>query len=115
MPNCVYGSATLPDTLDLETQSADLTLLGDGNSDNLGGVVAGGDINGDGFADVIAGARRADSSPTITNTGKTYVVYGDSTFAAADTLDISSDADVERILVHDIDQIAGLDTQDQIA
>ena len=84
----VYGGSVLPDTLDLFDEPADLTLLGVANSDNLGTAVAGGDLNGDGFADVIAGAGRTNGL-----TGTAYVVYGDSTFAVPDTLDMSENAD----------------------
>ena len=85
----VYGSATLADTLDLESEPADITLLGEAASDNFGGAVAGGDINGDGLGDVMVGARRADSGG-LSNTGKTYVIYGDSTITVPDTLDAST-------------------------
>ena len=67
----IYGSASLPATLDLLTQPAEWTLVGSAASNNLGGAVAAGDINGDGFADVIAGARKADGPGTRYDAGKT--------------------------------------------
>ena len=48
---------------------------GQGSGDAAGGSVAGGDVNGDGLADVIVGARLADNNGRA-NSGSTYVVYG---------------------------------------
>ena len=89
----IYGSASLPATLDLLTQPTELTLVGPAASSNLGGAVAAGDINGDGFADVIAGARKVDGPGTRYDAGKTYVVYGDPTITVPVTLYMSQQAD----------------------
>ncbi len=51
-------------------------------------VAAAGDVNGDGIADVIVGARRADPF-SIGNSGASYVVFGRST-AFASTINLSS-------------------------
>ncbi len=52
-----------------------------GESDQVGAtfgqsVSSAGDINGDGYADVIAGAPFYDASPTLTDAGRVYVYYG---------------------------------------
>ncbi len=55
-------------------------LQGDGANNNLGGSVSGaGDVNGDGFDDLIAGANN-----TNTSTGSAYVVYGKANPVTAD-------------------------------
>ena len=45
-------------------------------------VSSAGDINGDGFADLLIGAASAEYS-AITNTGQTYVVFGAASFGAS--------------------------------
>jgi hypothetical protein len=52
-----------------------LQINGEAAADFAGIAVAGaGDVNGDGFADLIVGAQLADSN--ISNTGASYVVFG---------------------------------------
>ena len=48
-----------------------------------------GDVNGDGYADVIVGADQADVS-TNTSAGKAYVVFGKSTSVAVDLSNLGS-------------------------
>ena len=50
-------------------------------------VASAGDVNGDGFADLIVGAHCAD--PNGTNSGASYVVFGKASGFAAN-LDLSS-------------------------
>ena len=53
----------------------DLVLIGEAAGDNFGWPVAGaGDVNGDGFADVMVGARNSDLS--VNNGGRAYVFFG---------------------------------------
>lgn len=48
-----------------------------GERENFGASVAGaGDVNGDGYADLLVGANRADVSATITDTGRIYLLSG---------------------------------------
>ena len=74
-------------------QSTSLTALDDGTSgfrlsgsgDDAGhSVVIAGDINGDGFDDLIVGARYADVGGS--NTGSSFVVFGQSSFPSSITL-----------------------------
>ena len=77
----VYGGASAPGTDGV----LDLSDLDGSNGFILSGIDAGdrsgrsvssaGDVNGDGYDDLIIGAGRADST-NGTNTGETYVVYG---------------------------------------
>ena len=69
-----------PYTIDLNTQSADITICGDNHGDISGRAVKSGDINGDGYDDVIIGAQYADppGKPWDWNAGETYVIFGSS-------------------------------------
>jgi len=73
----IPAQAALSSPVDLLTQ-ANITLDGAAENDRSGSSVAGaGDVNGDGKADVIIGAPRAD--PNGSNSGSSYVVYGSGT------------------------------------
>ncbi|TKJ29177.1 hypothetical protein CEE39_09360, partial [bacterium (candidate division B38) B3_B38] len=73
----IFGSSSPPSTLDLSTESADITIYGDDEGGFSGWAVASGDINGDGFDDIIIGARRANPGDR-TYAGETYVIFGSS-------------------------------------
>ncbi len=87
----IFGSAAPPATVDLDSVSADMTILGDYIYDWSGRSVSSGDINGDGFDDVIIGAPDAGSEGS-NGAGKTYVIFGSSAPPAAIDLDsVSAD------------------------
>ena len=71
--------------IDLQKQSPDVILTGEGVGDLLGASVAVGDVNGDGIADLIAGAPQADALDATgkpkADCGKVYVVFGRATFS----------------------------------
>ena len=74
----VYGEKGGLGDIDLTTLTADqgFKLSGIGSFNNSGRAVSGaGDIDGDGFADVIVGAMRADPMGRD-NAGEAYVIYG---------------------------------------
>jgi hypothetical protein len=93
----VFGSAsgfgTAVTAAGFTRQVIDLTSLtaaqgfiiqGDVAGDLLGNVSSAGDINGDGFDDIVAGARYGDDGGT--NAGEAYVIFGSaSTFGTAVT------------------------------
>jgi len=83
----IFGSAAPPATVDLNSASADMTICGDDYLDYSGLSVYSGDINGDGYADVIIGARYADEAGG-TEAGETYVIFGSA--SPPDTVDLNS-------------------------
>lgn len=69
----VRGSSTLAGNITLS--AADATFVGENANDNAGHSVAGvGDVNADGFDDVMVGAFRADVGGT--DSGAAYLCYG---------------------------------------
>jgi VCBS repeat-containing protein len=73
----VFGGPTFAASLELSALNGTNGLRIDGitNGDNSGfSVSGGGDVNGDGFNDIVIGARNGD--PGISNAGETFVVFG---------------------------------------
>ena len=87
----IFGSsfASPPYIIDLNTQSADITIYGDDENDWSGWAVASGDVNNDGYDDVIIGAPQADSGDRYW-VGETYVIFGDSFSSPPYTIDLST-------------------------
>jgi hypothetical protein len=83
----IFGSTGLSGTVELDSDGADFTILGDDDNDRLGRSVACGDVDGDGIADIIAGGYRADQTWGA-DAGEVYVVYGSGTLSG--TLDLDS-------------------------
>jgi hypothetical protein len=83
----IYGGPSLPDTIDLNSTSADLTVYGDYTGDLSGAAVAAGDIDGDGTADIIIGAYAAGADGRL-SAGETYAIYGGDSLPA--TIDLNS-------------------------
>lgn len=71
----VYGAASLGGTMDLG--NADAKYIGANPQANAGTSVAGGDVTGDGFADILIGARDANTTAG-TFTGAAYLIHGGS-------------------------------------
>lgn len=75
----VYGSNSLPATLNLTAlESSGFSLVGPDGGDFTGGSVSSaGDVNGDGFDDLLIGAAFADGvGNATTDSGQAYIVYG---------------------------------------
>jgi hypothetical protein len=91
-----------PVTGDLDLASADAKLIGDEKYERVGWSVDGaGDVNGDGYADLLIGANGNDTGAS--NGGLTYLVYGpvsgefdlagaDGHFAGENSSDVSGSA-----------------------
>ncbi|MDH5406448.1 MAG: hypothetical protein OEX80_07910, partial [Candidatus Aminicenantes bacterium] len=74
----IFGSGLLsPATIDLSTEKAHITIYGDDIDDWSGQAVSIGDVNNDGFDDIIIGAHTADpGDPPRDRAGETYVIFG---------------------------------------
>ena len=86
----IYGSATNPGTIDLSvalSSTQGFTILG-GAADDYSGrsIASAGDVNNDGYDDIIIGAYGADPSSRI-EAGQSYVIYGSATNPG--TIDLS--------------------------
>jgi hypothetical protein len=77
----VYGKSSMISNIDLanfSNSSDGFAIYGAAAGDHFGRpVTSAGDINGDGYADVIIGANSADPD-SRTNAGTSYVIYGKS-------------------------------------
>ncbi len=90
----IYGSATLTDEVDLAA-GADVVVWGGSAGDRLGRSVASGDVNDDGFDELILGASWADpGDPPRSRAGMAYVIAG------APTLPGQVDLAVDAVMIH---------------
>ncbi len=77
----IFGNASLPATIDLNNLgSSGITIFGADSADFSSiSVSNAGDVNGDGFDDLINGADAGDASGNLKlNAGESYVIYGSS-------------------------------------
>lgn len=77
----IFGSATNPGTINLAVGLGNkgFAIIGGAANDHSGrSVASAGDVNGDGFSDIIIGANYASPS-TRTYAGISYVIYGNRT------------------------------------
>jgi hypothetical protein len=72
----LFGSDSLPGTVDLSRENADVTILGNEHLGYLGYSLSAGDVNGDGIEDVIAGAPAVDGKNNADDQPKVHVFYG---------------------------------------
>jgi hypothetical protein len=69
-------SSTVVNLSTIASGTGGFVINGQGASDESGiSVSAGGDINGDGFADLMVGANSSDQT-SGNNAGRTYVIFG---------------------------------------
>jgi len=110
----VYGSASIVSsaTIDLSLPAGsggETRILGDDGSDYFGYSLACGDINGDGYDDLIAGAHQADP-PGRNAAGEVYLIYGSASIVSSATIDLNSSPGSNgetRILGDDAVDLAG--------
>jgi hypothetical protein len=79
-------------TVQLMLNGVDLTISGAALDDNLGSSIAIGDVNGDGFNDLLLCASGADAGPRE-RAGVAYLLYGGPSFFASATRDMSQTSD----------------------
>jgi hypothetical protein len=90
-----YGSGFYPaqHLIDLSVDSADLEIKGTNYESWLGISVSIGDINGDGFGDLLLGSTRADSA--LEGAGAAYCIWGRPDFPSQHFIDLAvEDADI---------------------
>ena len=83
----IYGGGSLPATIDLDSTSPDLAVVGDDWGEQVGRSAAAGDINGDGTDDLIIGAYHTNPGGRR-QAGETHVIYGGASLPAI--IDLSS-------------------------
>ncbi len=104
----LYSGPVFPATLDLTspTPYGTTRILGGAAGDQAGYSVASGDVNGDGFDDVIIGANAANP-PGVTDAGEVYVIYGGTLPAVIDLNTGTGSYSETRILGDDDGDLAG--------
>ncbi|MCE5249502.1 Ig-like domain-containing protein, partial [bacterium] len=88
--NVIFGNANFHNTgaFFLNTVTDKVKVFGKLSSDLLGLAVAAGDLNGDGYDELIVGAPLASPLDRY-NAGSTYVIYGSATFQSRGTIDFN--------------------------
>ena len=85
----IYGSASLSGTKDLAANQFDVVIRGAGALDALGRKIVTGDVNNDGFADIIATAPAADGPGNArADAGEVYGIFGSPTLPT--TIDLGA-------------------------
>ncbi len=89
----IFGRAILPTTIDLLTLSTSgdgVTIFGNESEDQSGRAVTGaGDVNGDGFDDLLVGASLSDGlGNALTDAGESYLIFGNPALPA--TIDLAA-------------------------
>ena len=91
----VFGKASWAGTPSLDLATLDGTngfrLIGIDAGDSSGiSVSSAGDVNGDGFADLIVGAPGAEAPARRLRVGESYVVFGKASWAGTPSLDLAT-------------------------
>ncbi len=88
----IFGSDTLPSTIDLSSTSANITIYGSEADDYIGRSIGTGDVNGDNLDDLFVGSRADGPSNSRLNCGEINVVFGNSFLPT--TIDLLSQSDI---------------------
>lgn len=82
----IFGGPALPSTIDLgNLGTAGFTIFGADEYDGSGNsLTTAGDVNGDGFGDLVLGASGGDAAGNLKdNAGETYIIFGGSSLPSA--------------------------------
>jgi len=92
MTNVIFGSSLPPSTINLHYQPADITVYRDDSGDYSGSSLASGDVNGDGYDDLIIGDYWMEISfiRDRRNLGRCYLILGGGAIITAHGLGGSS-------------------------
>src|SRR5688572_11678643 len=103
----LVGFATSAAAVDIDLRTnTGFVVWGAVSQDNTGRAVAFGDLDGDGFRDIIIGSIGVDGSgATIPNSGAVDIVWGDTRVNLGASKDLLTDSDI---------RIEGADTGDQV-
>ena len=103
----VFGANTNPAALPLADLDGDngFRLTGAAFNAAAGAAVAGGDVNGDGLADLLIGAPGSDAG-SVAGAGAVYVVFGATSFPARVNLDALDGGD--GFLIHGVAEEEGV-------
>jgi len=99
----VYGRHRLTGTHPLSATTGVLVLTGVDDDDRAGGDLASGDVDGDGYDDLIINAALADPGGR-SEAGEVYVIYGRDRLTGTHQISTTADVTIEGI---DIDDHAG--------
>ncbi len=87
----IAGKGAVYATVDIKQNQQDFTIYGANINDWLGSALATGDINKDGFSDIIVGAPGADGpNEARTGAGEAYVILGQAAFPANKVMDLGT-------------------------
>ncbi len=87
----IYGSSTLPDTINVGSTDVQMTrIIGAGSIQSYGVEMTCGDVTGDSYDDIIIGSEPDDYIDT--DRGKVTVVYG--AYHLPDTIFVDSDTSI---------------------
>ncbi|MEK7539865.1 MAG: integrin alpha [Patescibacteria group bacterium] len=103
----IYGQAA--ELISQSLSAADAKFTGENTNDYAGYAVASGDVNGDGFSDLIIGAPYNDDTTSgydAKYAGSTYVVYGP---VAAGTTSLSAAVQLQGNLIYAGSSVASMD------
>lgn len=79
----LYGAGSLSSTYQLNGEGVNVTIIGKGASDSLGrSLKSAGDVNSDGFDDLIMGAPLNNDGPGANDAGAAYILYGHPSLSA---------------------------------
>ncbi len=85
-----FGASSFSGTRNLQT-SSDAVVWGAGTGDGLGSGIALGDVDGDGKADLLMGASKADGPQNgRNNCGEGYLLFGDTQSVISGSFDLST-------------------------